>query len=127
MENHDKKIAKYGHTTLRSVLNGKELEVLVNHCTRKIWSSDAAQITDSGLGPERNTRSVYGDSVTDELLETLRPQFESVCNKALIPTYSFYRFYPKSTGLGKHTDRPACEYTVSVCLNADYSLSLIHI
>ena len=34
----------------------------------------------------------------------------------LIPTYSFFSLYEKGNELKKHTDREACEITMSLCL-----------
>ncbi len=121
MKKHSDELASYGFTNVAKILTPNELSDIANHCTKRVWSSAAAQETNQKLGPEKNTRSVYADPKTEQLLDSLRPKLELISNKTLIPTYSFFRFYPQNTGLGKHIDRPACEYTLTVCLQSDYS------
>lgn len=118
---HIDKLSSLGFTELTNILPAEELATVSRHCTRKIWSSEAHHVNTDKSDPENNTRDLYGDPITENLLEILRPELESTCNRLLIPTYSYYRFYPKGSGLGKHKDREACEYTLTMCLNADYS------
>lgn len=61
-----------------------------------------------------NTPSDYGDPATDGLLEYLRPRFEELCGRHLLPTYSYFRLYKHSDALARHKDRPACEFSVSL-------------
>lgn len=62
------------------------------------------------------TPCAYGDSIMDELLVSLRPSFESVVGFELFPTYSYFRVYKRGDILKKHTDRPACEISITLCL-----------
>ena len=57
----------------------------------------------------------YGDPAFDGLLEYLRPKIEALCGLALHPTYSYFRIYKRGDVLAPHTDREACE--ISVTLN----------
>lgn len=61
----------------------------------------------------------YGDYFMETLLDYSTPVIESNVGKKLWPTYSFFRIYDKGSDLKIHTDRPACEYTVALCLGAD--------
>ena len=61
-----------------------------------------------------NTPSDYGDPATDGLLEHLRPRFEEICGRHLLPTYSYFRLYKRGDALARHRDRPACEFSVSL-------------
>ena len=61
-----------------------------------------------------NTPSGYGDPATDGLLEYLRPRFEEICGRHLLPTYSYFRLYKHGDTLARHKDRPACEFSVSL-------------
>ncbi len=63
---------------------------------------------------------VYGDFLMESLLEALRPRIERFTQLKLIPTYSYYRVYTTGDELKSHTDRPACEVSVSLCLGYDY-------
>ena len=61
----------------------------------------------------------YADPLVEILLENLLPEVERVVDKDLYPTYSFFRVYVKGDALHKHTDRPSCEYSVSVNIAND--------
>lgn len=58
----------------------------------------------------------YGDRVTDQLLDALLSRIEALAERRLYPTYSYYRLYRGGDLLACHTDRPACEVSVSVSL-----------
>jgi hypothetical protein len=62
------------------------------------------------------TPSAYGDFMMEGLLVDLQPEIESAVELSLFPTYSYLRLYKQGDTLAKHTDRPACEISVSLCL-----------
>jgi hypothetical protein len=70
------------------------------------------------LGDEQvqGTPRAAADFMMDGLLHSLQPQIEVACGFALFPTYSYLRVYKHRDTLAKHTDRPACEISVSLCL-----------
>ena len=57
-----------------------------------------------------------GDLFIDGLLVDLLPFAEEVTGLKLFPTYSYFRVYKRGDILVKHTDRPACEITLTLCL-----------
>lgn len=59
----------------------------------------------------------YSHSVCEALLLTVQPIIERVSGKTLYPTYSYSRIYWKGAILDKHTDRPSCQYSVTLCLD----------
>ena len=63
--------------------------------------------------------SQYGDPFMETLLDMSTPVIEQNVNKKLFPTYSYLRVYDKGSDLKIHTDRPACEFTVALCLGAE--------
>jgi len=66
------------------------------------------------------THSQYADPLMESLLLKLHPVIEEHTGLALHPTYSYYRVYKSGDILKEHTDRPACEISVTVCFNFDY-------
>lgn len=56
----------------------------------------------------------YGDAVMEEVLLCLLPRIENESGRKLYPTYSYYRVYQPGANLMRHTDREACEISVSV-------------
>jgi hypothetical protein len=57
--------------------------------------------------------------IFEKLLETKRKKMEEECGLSLYPTYSFFRMYTLYSDLKKHTDRPSCEISATVCLGGD--------
>lgn len=64
------------------------------------------------------TKSVYADHVFENLLHFIKPKIEEAYGKELIPTYSFWRTYYKTQDCPPHTDRPSCEVSVTLCIDA---------
>jgi len=81
----------------------------------------ASQFAQSGKmlpGDEQvpDTPCAYGDLMMDGLLTSLLPEIERASGLALFPTYSYFRVYKPGDTLAKHTDRPSCEISVTLCL-----------
>ena len=64
----------------------------------------------------------YGDTLFDLLLEDLTPKVAQFLECELFPTYSYYRVYTKGATLAKHTDRPACEVSMTLCLDGAWPI-----
>lgn len=62
--------------------------------------------------------SIYGDPVFDLLLRPLTPIVAEHVGAEVVPTYSFARLYTEGAELVVHTDRPACQHSVSLLLGA---------
>jgi alkylated DNA repair dioxygenase AlkB len=77
----------------------------------------------SGDGQVDGTPRAYGDFIMDGLLSDLQPEIERATGFALFPTYSYLRVYKHGDTLARHTDRPACEISVSLCLGFDVEKS----
>ena len=99
-----------GYVSIRGLVGEPGLEFLRGHVR--------------GLGPHMvRDRQVpgapiaYGDPVLDSLLEVLRPRVAELAAAEVYPTYSFVRVYGRGDTLSRHTDRPACEIGLSLCLD----------
>ena len=64
------------------------------------------------------SKSVYADPVFESLLNFVKPKVEKVYGKSLVPTYSFWRTYFKQQDCPPHKDRPSCEISVTLCIDA---------
>lgn len=62
----------------------------------------------------------YADCLMESLLLYMKPTVEKATGLRLYPTVSFYRRYSEGDALPKHTDRPSCEISISVCLGFNY-------
>lgn len=63
--------------------------------------------------------SSYSAIYVESLLIYLKPIMEKITGKTLEPTYTYYRHYFNKAVLAKHTDRPSCEYSATICLDKD--------
>jgi hypothetical protein len=55
----------------------------------------------------------------DHVMTTVQNKVENITGKTLLPTYSFGRIYYKNAVMKEHTDRPSCEYSVTLCASID--------
>jgi hypothetical protein len=69
-----------------------------------------------GDGQVPDTPCAYGDFIMEGLLISLLPEIEHASGLALSPTYSYFRVYKHGDSLARHTDRPSCEISLSLCL-----------
>ena len=60
-----------------------------------------------------STYSFYADPLIETILYNARDQLEYITGLELYPTYSYARVYLKKDELKCHTDRPACEISVT--------------
>lgn len=60
--------------------------------------------------------SLGGDAALDAVLEWARPEVERLVGLELAPTYSYTRRYAKGEVLAPHTDRQACEISMTVSI-----------
>jgi len=65
------------------------------------------------------TPSAGGDFIMDGVLADLVPRVEQATGLEVFPTYSYFRVYKRGDVLARHTDRPACEVSLSVSLGFD--------
>lgn len=61
--------------------------------------------------------SFYADPLIEVVLANSTESVGEIVGEDLIPTYSFTRIYTNQDELKKHTDRPSCEYSVTVNVN----------
>jgi hypothetical protein len=60
--------------------------------------------------------SLGGDAALDAVLEWIRPEVSRLVGFDLAPTYSYTRQYAKGEVLTRHTDRAACEISVTASI-----------
>jgi len=66
-----------------------------------------------------NSFSYYSALCFETLSQTLLPNMEEVTGKGLNPTYTYARIYYNNAEMTRHTDRPSCEYSTTVCISND--------
>ena len=60
--------------------------------------------------------SLGGDAALDAVLEWIRPEVSRLVGFDLAPTYSYTRRYARGEVLSRHTDRAACEISVTASI-----------
>lgn len=69
------------------------------------------------------TLSLSGDHLSNSMGNTLAKHLSSILNREVLPSYSYARVYEKGSELLKHTDRDACELTLSINIYHDDNVS----
>lgn len=59
----------------------------------------------------------YGDPAFESLMKISRYRMEDITGLKLFPTYTYSRLYRSGNSLAKHTDRDACEVSVTLKLS----------
>jgi len=77
--------------------------------------------TDSQV-PDSKTLLTH-ELLFETLQERLWPRIENAVGEELIPTYSYARLYVNGNKLEPHTDRPACEVSVTLQLGRSHHYS----
>jgi hypothetical protein len=95
----------------RSCVKDPRLTLLYRYACKR---AQAGTMKSDGTAP--GALSAGGDVFMDGLLLDMLPRAEAVSRLKLFPTYSYFRVYHRGDVLEKHTDRPACEISVTLCL-----------
>jgi len=95
----------------RSCVTDPQLSLLYRYACRRA-ELGTMKLDDTSPG----ALSAPGDVFMDGLLLDLLPIVERVSALELFPTFSYFRVYHRGDLLEKHTDRPACEISLSLCL-----------
>jgi len=67
-----------------------------------------------------NSHCVYGDPAFDMVMAMSTEDIGKIVGKKLIPQYTYARIYKKGSDLKIHSDRPECQYSVTLSLGGDY-------
>lgn len=63
--------------------------------------------------------SIYNAKPFLDILVDKNPQVSTIVEQLVYPTYTYARYYKKGEVLEKHTDRPACEVSITLHLGSD--------
>ena len=101
----------FKYKKITNFLTKEEVLLLHNYCiTSHILNTESFDTVQNNNGDTY----FYGDKVMESLLLTKLNLMEKETGKKLLPTYAFWRMYTKFADLKKHTDRKACEISVTV-------------
>lgn len=114
MPSSAEQFARLRYVVARVLVQPREVAFLAGHALRR-----AAEEPDRDDHQVPATPSFYGDPLMEMFLEQLRPKIEQITGLELHPTYAYFRCYKQGDRLARHTDRPACEISVSLSLKAE--------
>tara|TARA_R100001086_G_scaffold82908_3_gene40604 strand:+ start:2600 stop:3202 length:603 start_codon:yes stop_codon:yes gene_type:complete len=77
------------------------------------------EFDDGDTSQDRFVRYCYGDTAIETLSSVLLEKISYVTEKKLCPTYSYCRVYTRGEKLKPHTDRPSCEYSMTINFGGD--------
>ena len=63
-----------------------------------------------------NTPTFSYDYTMENLSDFLLPKIESAAGMKLLSTFTYFRVYKPGDILEKHTDRPSCEISITMCI-----------
>lgn len=72
-------------------------------------------ITDNNL----ENSAKYGCFPSEVLLNYFCRSYSKIVKKELVPTYSYTRLYKKGSPLLQHSDRPSCQYSITLNIGSD--------
>ena len=103
--------ARQKYVVWRSCVKNPNLALLYRYACKR---ADSGTMRHDGTAP--GALAAPGDFFMDGLLMDLLPCAEEVSRLKLFPTYSYFRVYKRGDVLAKHTDRQACEISLTLCL-----------
>ena len=87
---------------------------ILKGCTNQDFSNAHEDIQN-----DKWVRGAYGDLVAETILGHIEPRMSAITQKKLCPTYSYTRLYITGDELTPHTDRPSCQYSVTMNLGGE--------
>ena len=116
---------KQPYKVVREVVSPDTLDLLKNTIllTKQVKYYQENKSTDNltAFGDEQSpiSFSFYSEVICDSLAVSLLPLMEEQTGLQLYPTYTYGRIYWKGSILEKHTDRPSCQYSATLCIDND--------
>ena len=80
------------------------------------WNNDSVSPTADSF--YQNNHAVVKDKILKVFHEMMAKEVSLHVGKELVPTYLYGRIYKKGADVFRHTDRPECEYSVTLTLDS---------
>jgi len=104
-----------GYIFVPNFFNNEELKILNTYVNEKLEEKNLPSNcydSQSPLAP-----SYYKDSLMQAFLKLKKDLVEEQTGLLLYPAYTYWRYYIYGSILKDHLDRPACEVSVTACIN----------
>ncbi len=103
---------KNKYLIVKNIIPKNFCDIVINYAKFQALYSFTPETGETAQVPD--THSHYGDYLMESMLLYLQPIVEQRIGRSLFPTYSYYRAYKQNDDLKPHTDRHACEVSISV-------------
>lgn len=103
---------KHGCVLVKNFIDEQTIAVVSQYFENKIRRGEWTETIKEGDPTSRY--AYYADPLIEVLLQASKDAVEDATGKELLPTYSYSRVYQPGEKLYPHTDRPACEISVTV-------------
>ena len=104
-------MAAVDYKLIKNFFLKEELNVFKKYCYNKLDLNKDYRLDGQSFSP-----AWYNDPLMTALLDTKLHKVEQESNLKLLPTYAYWRYYVFGATLDEHTDRPACEISVTACI-----------
>jgi hypothetical protein len=104
-------MAAVDYKLIKNFFTKEELNILQKYCYNKLDENKNYEIDSQSFSP-----AWYNDPLMNALLDVKLTLVEKESNLKLFPTYAYWRYYVFGATLDKHTDRPACEISITTCI-----------
>src|SRR6476646_4165400 len=99
------------YAVLKDCVADPQLSLLYRYACKRAIGQEA-----DDDGQVHGTFSAMSDVFMNGLLLEILPAAERIARAKLFPTCSYFRVYKRGDKLSRHTDRDACEISLSICL-----------
>lgn len=113
-------MAAVNYKLIKNLFPKEELNLYQKYCYNKIDENKDYVLDNQSFSP-----AWYNDSLMNALLHIKLPLIEKESNLKLFPTYAYWRYYIFGGTLKKHLDRPACEVSVTACIQKHDSWPIV--
>jgi len=104
-------MAAVNYKLIKNFFSKEELNLLQKYCYNELDLNKNYVLDSFSFSP-----AWYADSLMNSLLDIKLNKVEKLSKLKLFPTYTYWRYYVFGATLSKHTDRPACEVSVTACI-----------
>jgi hypothetical protein len=109
-------IKDFKYKLIKNFLTKEEIKLLTTYCKIKhVVNFDNFDFSQNDNGDT----FFYGDALMESLMINKLELMQKETGLELFSTYAFWRMYTINADLKKHTDRPACEISVTVMIGSD--------
>lgn len=103
---------KHGCVLIKNFIDPQTIAVVSQYFENRIRRGEWIEGADASDPTSRF--AYYADPLIEVILQQSKEAVEDATGKALTPTYSYSRIYQAGERLEPHTDRPACEVSVTI-------------